>query len=156
MRTPSGLAWTACLSAGSTFSVSSRPSGLCTWPGVCFGVLTALCACCALLVSNAGMGLIGPIECQSLDEMRTVMDTNFFGLVRLVKEILPDMKRRKKGHIVVISSVMGIQGGWFQSGHHDNVCWGKTRLKAIGSPFSCRNSIQRHLRSIQICSGRLL
>ncbi|XP_024120920.2 retinol dehydrogenase 8-like [Oryzias melastigma] len=62
------------------------------------------------MVSNAGMGLIGPIECQSIDEMKTVMDTNFFGLVRLLKEILPDMKKRKKGHIVVISSVMGIQG----------------------------------------------
>ncbi|XP_061744558.1 retinol dehydrogenase 8 isoform X1 [Nerophis ophidion] len=63
-----------------------------------------------VLISNAGMGLIGPIECQSIQEMKTVMDTNFFGLVRLLKEILPDMKRRKKGHIVVISSVMGIQG----------------------------------------------
>ncbi|KAG7237146.1 hypothetical protein INR49_032758, partial [Caranx melampygus] len=63
-----------------------------------------------ILISNAGMGLIGPIECQSIDEMRNVMDTNFFGLVRLLKEILPDMKKRKKGHIVVISSVMGIQG----------------------------------------------
>lgn len=61
-------------------------------------------------ISNAGMGLIGPIECQSIEEMKTVMDTNFFGLVRLLKEILPDMKKRKKGHIVVISSVMGIQG----------------------------------------------
>ncbi|NXX84878.1 RDH8 dehydrogenase, partial [Urocolius indicus] len=59
---------------------------------------------------NAGVGLIGPIECQSIDEMKTVMDTNFFGLVRLLKEILPDMKRRKSGHIVIISSVMGIQG----------------------------------------------
>ncbi|XP_037554065.1 retinol dehydrogenase 8 [Nematolebias whitei] len=63
-----------------------------------------------ILISNAGMGMIGPIECQSIDEMKTVMDTNFFGLVRLLKEILPDMKKRKKGHIVVISSVMGIQG----------------------------------------------
>lgn len=56
------------------------------------------------------MGLIGPIECQTIEEMKTVMDTNFFGLVHLLKEILPDMKRRKTGHIVVISSVMGIQG----------------------------------------------
>ncbi|XP_041063768.1 retinol dehydrogenase 8 [Carcharodon carcharias] len=63
-----------------------------------------------ILISNAGMGMIGPIECQSLEEMKNVMDTNFFGLVRLLKEILPDMKKRKKGHIVVISSVMGIQG----------------------------------------------
>lgn len=72
---------------------------------------SAVCAWYALVVSNAGMGLIGPIECQSMEEMKTVMDTNFFGLVRLMKEILPDMKRRKRGHIVVISSVMGIQGG---------------------------------------------
>ncbi|NXP10915.1 RDH8 dehydrogenase, partial [Thinocorus orbignyianus] len=63
-----------------------------------------------VLGNNAGMGLIGPIECQTIDEMKTVMDTNFFGLVRLLKEILPDMKKRKSGHIVIISSVMGIQG----------------------------------------------
>lgn len=63
-----------------------------------------------ILVSNAGIGLIGPIECQSIEEMKTVMETNFFGLVRLLKEILPDMKKKKSGHIVIISSVMGIQG----------------------------------------------
>lgn len=71
---------------------------------------SSVSAPCPLVVSNAGMGLVGPIECQSMDEMKAVMDTNFFGLVRLVKEILPDMKRRKRGHVVVISSVMGIQG----------------------------------------------
>lgn len=77
-----------------------------------------------------------------MEEMKTVMDTNFFGLVRLVKEILPDMKRRKRGHIVVVSSVMGIQGGLFPSGHHDSVCWWKTRFKSVGSCFSGRNSVQ--------------
>ncbi|XP_078091222.1 retinol dehydrogenase 8-like [Mustelus asterias] len=63
-----------------------------------------------ILVNNAGMGLIGPVECQSLDTIKTVFDTNFFSLTRLVKEILPDMKRRQNGHIVVMSSVMGIHG----------------------------------------------
>ncbi|XP_053247636.1 retinol dehydrogenase 8-like [Podarcis raffonei] len=63
-----------------------------------------------VLGNNAGMGLIGPIECQTIKEMQNVMDTNFFGLVRLLKEILPDMKKRKSGHIVIISSVMGVQG----------------------------------------------
>ncbi|XP_042694602.1 retinol dehydrogenase 8 [Centrocercus urophasianus] len=63
-----------------------------------------------VLVSNAGVGMIGPLECQSLAAMQGLMDTNFFGLVRLVKEVLPDMKRRRSGHIVVISSVMGLQG----------------------------------------------
>ena len=54
--------------------------------------------------------MIGPLECQSVDAMKELFDTNFFGLARLVKELLPDMKRRQSGHIVVMSSVMGIQG----------------------------------------------
>nr|XP_012291812.1 retinol dehydrogenase 8 isoform X2 [Aotus nancymaae] len=61
-------------------------------------------------VNNAGMGLVGPLEGLSLDAMQNVFDTNFFGSVRLVKAVLPGMKRRRQGHIVVISSVMGLQG----------------------------------------------
>lgn len=56
------------------------------------------------------MGMIGPLECQSVTGMQDVFNTNFFGLVRLVKEVLPDMKRRRTGHLVVMSSVMGLQG----------------------------------------------
>ncbi|XP_003222609.1 retinol dehydrogenase 8 [Anolis carolinensis] len=63
-----------------------------------------------ILINNAGVGLIGPIECQSIEEMKAIMETNFFGVVRMIKEVLPDMKKRKNGHIVVISSVMGLQG----------------------------------------------
>lgn len=63
-----------------------------------------------VLVNNAGVGMIGPLECQSIGSMQSLFDTNFFGLVRVVKEVLPDMKRRQSGHIVVMSSVMGIQG----------------------------------------------
>ncbi|XP_039896482.1 retinol dehydrogenase 8 [Simochromis diagramma] len=63
-----------------------------------------------VLVNNAGVGMIGPLECQSIDAMKELFDTNFFGLVRLVKEVLPDMKQRQSGHIVVMSSVMGLQG----------------------------------------------
>ncbi|XP_031168413.1 retinol dehydrogenase 8 isoform X1 [Sander lucioperca] len=63
-----------------------------------------------VLVNNAGVGMIGPLECQSIDAMKNLFDTNFFGLARLVKELLPDMKQRQSGHIVVMSSVMGIQG----------------------------------------------
>ncbi|XP_069004605.1 retinol dehydrogenase 8 [Embiotoca jacksoni] len=63
-----------------------------------------------VLVNNAGVGMIGPLECQSIAAMKELFDTNFFGLVRLVKEVLPDMKQRQSGHIVVMSSVMGIQG----------------------------------------------
>lgn len=63
-----------------------------------------------VLVNNAGVGMIGPLECQNVSAMQELFNTNFFGLVRLVKELLPDMKRRQSGHIVVMSSVLGIQG----------------------------------------------
>uniref|UniRef100_A0ACB8EUP9 Uncharacterized protein n=1 Tax=Sphaerodactylus townsendi TaxID=933632 RepID=A0ACB8EUP9_9SAUR len=66
-----------------------------------------------ILVNNAGVGLIGPIECQSMEEMKAIMETNFFGVVRMIKEVLPDMKKRRSGHILVISSVMGLQGIMF-------------------------------------------
>ncbi|XP_029014702.1 retinol dehydrogenase 8 [Betta splendens] len=66
-----------------------------------------------VLVSNAGVGMIGPLECQSVAAMKELFDTNFFGLARLVKEVLPDMKRQQSGHIVAMSSVMGIQGIMF-------------------------------------------
>uniref|UniRef100_A0A673MU88 Zmp:0000001048 n=1 Tax=Sinocyclocheilus rhinocerous TaxID=307959 RepID=A0A673MU88_9TELE len=63
-----------------------------------------------VLVNNAGVGMIGSLECQSVSDMQELFSTNFFGLVRLVKELLPDMKQRQSGHIVVMSSVLGFQG----------------------------------------------
>ncbi|XP_056308009.1 retinol dehydrogenase 8 isoform X1 [Danio aesculapii] len=63
-----------------------------------------------VLVNNAGVGMIGPLECQSMSSMQDLFNTNFFGLVRLVKELLPQMKKHQSGHIVVMSSVLGIQG----------------------------------------------
>uniref|UniRef100_A0A2K6V796 Retinol dehydrogenase 8 n=1 Tax=Saimiri boliviensis boliviensis TaxID=39432 RepID=A0A2K6V796_SAIBB len=81
---------------------------------VCSDESVAQCLSCIqgevdVLVNNAGMGLVGPLEGLSLDAMQNVFDTNFFGAVRLVKAVLPGMKRRRQGHIVVISSVMGLQ-----------------------------------------------
>uniref|UniRef100_UPI00398F7859 retinol dehydrogenase 8-like n=1 Tax=Pristiophorus japonicus TaxID=55135 RepID=UPI00398F7859 len=66
-----------------------------------------------ILINNAGIGLIGPIECQSIEEMKAVFETNFFGVVRMIKAVLPGMKARRNGHIVVMSSVMGVQGIMF-------------------------------------------
>lgn len=63
-----------------------------------------------VLINNAGVGLLGPVESISVDEMKKVFDTNFFGTVRMIKEVMPDMKKRRSGHIIVMSSVMGLQG----------------------------------------------
>lgn len=61
-------------------------------------------------VNNAGVGHVGPVESVSMEEMKRIFETNFFGVVRMIKAVLPDMKRRQNGHIVVVSSVMGLQG----------------------------------------------
>lgn len=54
--------------------------------------------------------MLGPVESISLEQMKMVFETNFFGAVRMIKEVMPDMKRRRAGHIIVMSSVMGMQG----------------------------------------------
>lgn len=54
--------------------------------------------------------MLGPVESISMDEMKKVFETNFFGTVRMIKEVMPDMKKRRAGHIIIMSSVMGLQG----------------------------------------------
>uniref|UniRef100_A0A8B9HDY3 Retinol dehydrogenase 8b n=1 Tax=Astyanax mexicanus TaxID=7994 RepID=A0A8B9HDY3_ASTMX len=62
------------------------------------------------VVNNAGIGLVGPLESIGIDEMKKVFETNFFGVIRMIKEVMPDMKKRRSGHIIVMSSAMGLQG----------------------------------------------
>lgn len=50
------------------------------------------------------------MESIPIEEMKKVFETNVFGVIRMIKEVMPDMKRRRGGHIIVVSSVMGLQG----------------------------------------------
>ena len=59
------------------------------------------------LVNNAGYGLAGFLEDCSIEEMKKQFETNFFGAMRLIKEILPIMRKQKSGYIINISSVFG-------------------------------------------------
>uniref|UniRef100_A0A8C6SRQ5 Retinol dehydrogenase 8b n=1 Tax=Neogobius melanostomus TaxID=47308 RepID=A0A8C6SRQ5_9GOBI len=61
-----------------------------------------------VLINNAGIGLVGPVESIPIEEMKKVFETNFFGVIRMIKEVMPDMKKRRGGHIIVVSSVMGL------------------------------------------------
>ncbi len=60
-----------------------------------------------VLVNNAGLGIAGAAEESSIDQARSLFDTNFFGLIRLTNEVLPHMRRRGSGRIINISSVLG-------------------------------------------------
>ena len=61
-----------------------------------------------LLINNAGVALHGDFEEVSLDDLRWLMDINFWGAVYGVKYFLPMLKREPRAHIVNLSSVFGL------------------------------------------------
>ncbi|WP_047497609.1 oxidoreductase [Terriglobus sp. TAA 43] len=67
-----------------------------------------------VLVNNAGYGLLGAVEESSAEEVEGVYRTNVFGLLNVVRAVLPGMRARHAGHIMNISSIGGYAGfqGW--------------------------------------------
>lgn len=63
-----------------------------------------------ILVCNAGVGLMGPLETLSMDTIRDVLEVNLLGTIRTIQTFLPDMKRRRCGRILVTGSIGGLQG----------------------------------------------
>jgi NAD(P)-dependent dehydrogenase (short-subunit alcohol dehydrogenase family) len=63
-----------------------------------------------VLVNNAGFGYVGALEESEETEIRAMVETNFFGLARMIHEVLPGMRRRRRGSIVNISSIGGLVG----------------------------------------------
>ncbi|WP_257347392.1 SDR family oxidoreductase [Pseudalkalibacillus decolorationis] len=60
-----------------------------------------------VLVNNAGMGCLGPVEFLSDDMLRSVFETNFFGVVRMLRAVLPTMREQNSGVVVNVSSIDG-------------------------------------------------
>ena len=64
-----------------------------------------------LLINNAGMGLGAFFQDCKLNDMRELFDTNFWGIVYGCKVFLPLLERADGGHIVNISSILGLLSG---------------------------------------------
>jgi NAD(P)-dependent dehydrogenase (short-subunit alcohol dehydrogenase family) len=58
-------------------------------------------------INNAGYGMVGMAEAVTMEQSQRIMDTNFFGSVRVNRAVLPDMRRQRSGLLLHISSGAG-------------------------------------------------
>ena len=61
-----------------------------------------------ILVNNAGVMHLGPVELFTIDEIKQQFEINFFGTLRMIKEVVPIMRNQKSGKIINISSINGL------------------------------------------------
>ncbi len=75
-----------------------------------------------VLVNNAGIELRSPIEDASDADVHRQFDTNVYGPLRLIRAVLPEMRARRRGTIVNVSSIAGIvarpYGGLYAASKH--------------------------------------
>ena len=63
-----------------------------------------------ILVNNAGYSLLGNFEELSIAEIEALMSTNLFGVMHVMRAVLPVMRQQRSGRIINISSLAGIVG----------------------------------------------
>jgi NAD(P)-dependent dehydrogenase (short-subunit alcohol dehydrogenase family) len=61
-------------------------------------------------VNNAGYSLLGHFEEMSIPELERQLATNFYGVVYVMRAVLPVMRQQRSGHVINISSVAGVVG----------------------------------------------
>jgi NAD(P)-dependent dehydrogenase (short-subunit alcohol dehydrogenase family) len=84
------------------------------------------------LVAAAGWGLAGAVEQTSVEDAKAQLETNFWGAVRVVQQVLPSMRARGRGRIVLMSSIGGQIGIPFQAFY----CASKFALEGLGESLA--------------------
>src|SRR6266404_3793131 len=75
-----------------------------------------------VLVNNAGVNYTAAVEDLSMPDWRAQFETNFFGVLRVTRAVLPHMRERRSGRILMMSSISGLitaptQGAYSSSKH---------------------------------------
>ena len=85
-----------------------------------------------VLVNNAGVGWLAPLELQSEPILRETLETNFFGALRMTRAVLPVMRRQRSGKIINISSLAAFHGLPAESAY----CASKSALEAASQSLA--------------------
>jgi NADP-dependent 3-hydroxy acid dehydrogenase YdfG len=63
-----------------------------------------------VMMCNAGLGIYGAIDRIPPDQMRELMEVNYFGTYHAIRAALPVFRRQARGHTIVLSSIAGRRG----------------------------------------------
>jgi NAD(P)-dependent dehydrogenase (short-subunit alcohol dehydrogenase family) len=104
-----------------------------------------------IVVSNAGIGGSGPIHDHSVEAWDQVMATNLRGPFLLARHTLPQMRERRKGHFIHISSESGLEY------YPGNGAYGvsKHALNALGEYIQAENQ-DHNIRVDTVCPGMVV
>jgi serine 3-dehydrogenase (NADP+) len=86
-----------------------------------------------ILVNNAGVGLAAPVAELRPDDLRAALAVNLFGPVALTQAALPHMRRRSSGHLIFVSSVVGLRA-----------------LPYLGGYAACKAALDRLTESLRV------
>jgi len=63
-----------------------------------------------VMMCNAGFGIYGAIDDITPEQMKKLMDINYFGTYYAARAALPVFRRQQRGHVIVVSSIAGKRG----------------------------------------------
>lgn len=63
-----------------------------------------------ILINNAGVGITGPIEETPESEIKKAFETNYYGPLNMIKNVLPAMRKQGSGLIINVTSIAGYMG----------------------------------------------
>ncbi len=108
------------------------------------GIVTEKMGGLDILINNAGIGFMGPLEHAKLDHIKSAWETNVLGVMRTTQHLLPLLRKSKDARIINIGSIGGKMGlpfrGWYSAA--------KGSLEILGESLS----MELKPYGIQVCT----